>query len=136
MQRKNNKKGFTLAELLIVVAIIAVLVAIAVPLFVGALNNAKEAAEDANIRSLRSYGATYILMMQDDDKFYATCYDEETGLLVSADKGFQLEATMSDEGAFTITNITKVSTTGENKVEGTTVKAVIMPSALHTAKAG
>ena len=31
--KKNNKKGFTLAELLIVVAIIAVLVAIAIPVF-------------------------------------------------------------------------------------------------------
>ena len=30
---KENKKGFTLAELLIVVAIIAVLVAIAIPIF-------------------------------------------------------------------------------------------------------
>ena len=37
---KTNKKGFTLAELLIVVAIIAVLVAIAIPVFTtqGALN--------------------------------------------------------------------------------------------------
>lgn len=31
--RKQNRKGFTLAELLIVVAIIAVLVAVAIPLF-------------------------------------------------------------------------------------------------------
>ncbi|MFR7953894.1 MAG: type IV pilin protein [Ruminococcus sp.] len=30
---KENKKGFTLAELLIVVAIIAVLVAISIPIF-------------------------------------------------------------------------------------------------------
>ena len=30
---KKNKKGFTLAELLIVVAIIAVLVAISIPIF-------------------------------------------------------------------------------------------------------
>ena len=30
--KKNNNKGFTLAELLIVVAIIAVLVAIAIPI--------------------------------------------------------------------------------------------------------
>ena len=33
MKTKKNKKGFTLAELLIVVAIIAVLVAIAIPVF-------------------------------------------------------------------------------------------------------
>ena len=33
MMKKVNKKGFTLAELLIVVAIIAVLVAISTPIF-------------------------------------------------------------------------------------------------------
>ena len=32
--KQTNKKGFTLAELLIVVAIIAVLVAIAIPVFI------------------------------------------------------------------------------------------------------
>ena len=36
---KTNKKGFTLAELLIVVAIIAVLVAIAIPVFTAQLEN-------------------------------------------------------------------------------------------------
>ena len=34
---KENKKGFTLAELLIVVAIIAVLVAISIPIFTSQL---------------------------------------------------------------------------------------------------
>lgn len=49
--KKNNKKGFTLAELLIVVAIIAVLVAIAIPVFTAQLEKSKEATDQANIRS-------------------------------------------------------------------------------------
>ncbi len=49
--KKMNKKGFTLAELLIVVAIIAVLVAIAIPVFTNQLEKAKEATDMANIRS-------------------------------------------------------------------------------------
>ncbi|MBP3900533.1 MAG: prepilin-type N-terminal cleavage/methylation domain-containing protein [Blautia sp.] len=49
--RKNNKKGFTLAELLIVVAIIAVLVAIAIPIFTSQLEKSREATDAANIRS-------------------------------------------------------------------------------------
>ena len=48
--RKNNK-GFTLAELLIVVAIIAVLVAIAIPIFTAQLEKSREATDKANVRS-------------------------------------------------------------------------------------
>ena len=49
--KKNNNKGFTLAELLIVVAIIAVLVAIAIPVFTAPLEKSREATDIANIRS-------------------------------------------------------------------------------------
>ena len=58
---KKSKKGFTLAELLIVVAIIAVLTAIAVPLFVGALNNSEASVKDANIRAVRGAAVVDIL---------------------------------------------------------------------------
>lgn len=49
--KKQGKKGFTLMELLIVVAIIAVLVAIAIPLFTNQLEKAREATDLANIRA-------------------------------------------------------------------------------------
>ncbi len=48
---KKNNKGFTLAELLIVVAIIAVLVAIAIPIFTTQLEKAREATDVSNVRS-------------------------------------------------------------------------------------
>jgi len=48
---KKNRKGFTLAELLIVVAIIAVLVAIAIPVFTTQLEKSREATDTANVRS-------------------------------------------------------------------------------------
>ena len=52
MNKKNKKnKGFTLAELLIVVAIIGVLVAISIPIFTQQLEKAREATDLANIRS-------------------------------------------------------------------------------------
>ena len=51
MKKKNNKKGFTLAELLIVVAIIAVLVAIAIPIFTTQLERSREATDISNVRA-------------------------------------------------------------------------------------
>ena len=51
MEKIRNKKGFTLAELLIVVAIIAVLVAIAIPVFTNQLEKSREATDIANVRS-------------------------------------------------------------------------------------
>lgn len=51
LKKKSNKKGFTIMEMLIVVAIIAVLAAIIIPTFSSALTKSKEAADVANIRA-------------------------------------------------------------------------------------
>ena len=48
---KKNNKGFTLMEMLIVVAIIGVLVAIAIPTVNKSLTKSQQAADNANIRS-------------------------------------------------------------------------------------
>ena len=52
--KKSSNKGFTLAELLIVVAIIGVLVAISIPIFTNQLERSKDAVAVANIRN--AYG--------------------------------------------------------------------------------
>jgi len=59
--KNNKKKGFTLMELLIVIAIIVVLVAIAIPVFGGQLTKAKETTDIANIRSYVAEAQTGIL---------------------------------------------------------------------------
>ena len=55
MNRKQGtprpRKGFTLAELLIVVAIIAVLVAIAIPIFTSQLEKSRESVDLSNVRA-------------------------------------------------------------------------------------
>lgn len=51
MRKMTNKKGFTLMEMLIVVAIIAILVAIAIPTVTSALENSRESTDAANIRA-------------------------------------------------------------------------------------
>ena len=49
--KHRQKQGFTIMEMLIVVAIIAVLVAIAIPTFNNSLHKAKVAADEANLRA-------------------------------------------------------------------------------------
>ena len=51
MSKHSSQRGFTMAELLVVVAITAVLVAIAIPVFSGQLEKSREATDIANIRS-------------------------------------------------------------------------------------
>ena len=61
---KKNEKGFTLMEMLIVVAIIAVLVAIAIPTFTSSLNKAKTATDAANIRA--GYASAMLKVLESD----------------------------------------------------------------------
>lgn len=52
--KKNNKKGFTLVELVIVVAVMAVLVAVAIPTIGSIKGAADEAVLDTNCRTMES----------------------------------------------------------------------------------
>lgn len=65
---REDRSGFTLAELLIVVAIVAVLVAIAVPVFTGSMQKAEDAVDTANKRSAQSEALTEYQLAKDDEK--------------------------------------------------------------------
>lgn len=54
MKKRNKKKGFTLIELVIVIAIIAILAAIAIPRYQKSKNKAKEVAIKSNVSMLSS----------------------------------------------------------------------------------
>ena len=63
-RKSEYQKGFTLAELLIVVAIIGVLVAVAVPVFTNQLEKSRESVDLANVRS--AYAQVMTAAMTED----------------------------------------------------------------------
>lgn len=87
MSKRLNKKGFTLAELLIVVAIIAVLVVVSVPIFSSKLEKAREAADVANMRAAKAAAASLYLSdegsVSKDKPYY---YDADNGVLKTEKK--------------------------------------------------
>ena len=79
----KKKNGFTLAELLIVVAIIGVLTAVAIPVFSSQLEKSREATDIANLRSAKAAAVSKYLA---DDLTEGTFYfDAQKGVLVSED---------------------------------------------------
>ena len=66
MNDSRKKKGFTLAELLIVVAIIAVLVAISIPIFTSQLEKSRDAVSVANMRAAYAEAQTLVLTATKD----------------------------------------------------------------------
>lgn len=67
MKKPKNSKGFTLMEMLIVVAIIAVLIAIAIPTFTNQLEKAREATDLANLRGAYAQVMAAALTNSDED---------------------------------------------------------------------
>ncbi len=65
---KMNKKGFTLIEMLVVIAIIAILVAIIIPTVLASTTKAKAGTDAANLRSV--IAEAYINVMSDSNYVY------------------------------------------------------------------
>lgn len=63
---KKAGKGFTLMEMLIVVAIIAVLTAVAIPTFSGQLEKSREATDMANVRSAYAEVLSEVMLYDDE----------------------------------------------------------------------
>jgi type IV pilus assembly protein PilA len=87
LKKMKKNGGFTLMEMLIVVAIIAILVAISIPIMNSSLNKARIATDAANERAAKAEAVVEYLSGEKTGTFY---YDAATGQL--ADKADGIEA--------------------------------------------
>lgn len=123
--KDESKKGFTLAELLVVVAIIAILVAVSIPIFTGKLDEARKNTDLANERAAKA-AAISDYLQSDQDSGYYKFYDADSGIMIdpktestSGIKGYnqtEKQGSGTKNHAITVT-ITPSSDGGKETVE-------------------
>jgi len=125
-----NRKGFTLVEIMIVVAIIALLAAIAIPNLLSARMTANTAAAKANIRSLStacetystanngSYPDTVARLTTFIGAAASYCADAAGG--ATAVQGYQYRCTLGTGSYTLVANPVTVGTTGTTTYTATT----------------
>ncbi len=124
---RKNEKGFTLAELLIVVAIIGVLVAVSIPIFTSQLEKARESTDVANMRAAKAEAAAdYLSGDLDTAKWNVDGTTKEASAYYDAGKGLMQKTKPTAYGKGTEAD-GKVSFDGYTNTQSYT-KAVIKAS--------
>jgi type IV pilus assembly protein PilA len=110
LKRLNSEQGFTLAELLIVVAILGILVAVVLPNFVGLLGNAKSSGNAAEVNIVQT---AVDAKMAAESLAATTAITTATTDMTTAPGGFSLAPTYmrstATQGTYTVDTTGKVT---------------------------
>lgn len=105
MRKLMNKKGFSLVELMIVVVIMGILIAVAIPLYGAVTKNANNKTCSNNIKSIKSNAATYASTYNEHVKAKAdlkSMYDDGAMPVCPIDKTKAYKVSIGDKGEATV----------------------------------
>ena len=113
--KKLNKKGFTIVELVIVIAVIAILAAVLIPTFSGAIQSANESARDANAKALYTQYMTDMATAKKDPALDLKIYTDKYVYTVT-NGNLDLDDEVASENAPAASATECVKATGTNGV--------------------
>ena len=118
MNKKNNRKGFTIVELVIVIAVIAILATVLVPTFGNVIEKANITAAKQEAKALFT---NYVTVAAESGAYVDDCYVVVDGYYVEIVDGGVTEATPSQTAP----------TTCYNKLENGTITLVTVDGCAH-----
>ncbi|MBR2346578.1 MAG: prepilin-type N-terminal cleavage/methylation domain-containing protein [Clostridia bacterium] len=92
--RKNNRKGFTIVELVIVIAVIAILAGVLIPTFAGVATKAKKSAA---LQEARTIYTEYVAVAAEKDVEVEDCWIKVGTYYVQVANGKLVDTSVTDK---------------------------------------